>query len=196
MKKLLLVVTSSLLALSVVAAVPPTKESVERLLNDANVQRNLQLLLHQMDTVSRSAMSRALRGQKLTPDARQLAEKLEAKTMADMKDALSWSKMKGLYIQAYSETFTQKEIDGLIDFYESPAGKAFVAKMPEVMNKTSALMQERIGPMLKRLQNDIRESILEIKAKAESTENRSTKNPAGAATPPAPVGGQTKGSGK
>lgn len=195
MKKLLLV-TSALFALSVVKAATPTKASVERLLRDVNVQQNLTRLLQQMDAASRNAMDQAFRGQKLTPEAQKLAEQLDEKIMADLKDELSWEKMKDLYVQAYSETFTQKDIDGLIDFYESPAGKAYVAKMPAVMDKTSALMQGRIGPIVKRLQNDVRNSVREVQARQKSTESPSVEKPAGAGTPPAAGGGQAKGAGK
>lgn len=194
--KILLPITSALLALSVAAAATPTKESVERLLKDANVQRNLQLLLNQMDAASRNAMSQAFRGQKLTPEAQQLSQSLEAKIMADMKDELSWQKMKGLYVKVYSETFTQKEIDGLINFYESSTGKVFVAKMPVVMSKTSAMMRGRIGPMVRRLQKDVQDSVREIRAKEENTEKQSTENLPGAATPPTAGGGQAKSAGK
>jgi hypothetical protein len=80
----------------------------------------------------------------------------------EVKSELSWEKMRDLYQQVYAETFTQEEVDGLIAFYESPAGKAFVAKMPTVMQKSMVLMQQRMAPMVQRLQQSLQETVLEV----------------------------------
>jgi hypothetical protein len=69
-----------------------------------------------------------------------------------MKEELSFAKVKDIYIQAYRETFTQDEVNGVIAFYKSPAGKAIAEKNPTVMQKAGTLMQARIGPMAQKLQ--------------------------------------------
>ena len=43
---------------------------------------------------------------------------------------MTWDKLRPLYVRIYQESFTQEEIDGLIVFYESPAGIAFVERWP------------------------------------------------------------------
>lgn len=43
--------------------------------------------------------------------------------------------MEPIQIPIYRETFEQAEIDGLIAFYGSPVGQAFVNKMPTVSQK-------------------------------------------------------------
>jgi hypothetical protein len=66
--------------------------------------------------------------------------------------------------QIYQESFTQEEIDGLIAFYESPAGVAFVEKMPFAMQKSMSIMQSRMAPMMEKIKAAMKEAIAEPKA--------------------------------
>jgi uncharacterized protein len=143
-------------------AAPPKKESVEKLLVVTDVEKLLTSMQQQIDGVMKNAMNEAFRGQQMTPEAAALSERLQKKLMTNFRSELSWEKMKDLYIRVYTETFTQEEIDGLLEFYGSPAGKAFVAKMPMVMQKTMSLMQERMAPMMENTQRSIQEAVQEV----------------------------------
>ena len=72
---------------------------------------------------------------------------------------MSWSSFKENYIDIYSSVFTDKEIEGLLQFYKSPLGKAYLLKLPEVMQKAVAMNQQR----LPKIQAKIREYIEERK---------------------------------
>ena len=54
---------------------------------------------------------------------------------------------------------TQEEVDGLIAFYESPAGQAYIAKMPAVAQKSMAPMQNPMIPMIRKLQASAEEFV-------------------------------------
>jgi hypothetical protein len=148
-------------------AAAPSQESVEKLLADAGVEKILSTMQQQIDGMMKAGMDQAFKGQNLPPEARQMVDNLRHKMVADVQEELSWARMKDVYIRVYSETFTQEEIDGLTTFYESVAGKAFVAKMPLVMQKTTVLMQQRLGPMIQRMQQSIHEAIAEAEAQAQ-----------------------------
>jgi hypothetical protein len=77
---------------------------------------------------------------------------------------LTWEKLRPLYVQIYQESFTQEEIDGPIAFYESPAGVAFVEKLPFVMQKSMSIMQSRMAPMMEKMKAAMKEAIAEPKA--------------------------------
>jgi hypothetical protein len=79
-------------------------------------------------------------------------------------EELSWTRMKAFSLQIYRESFTQKEVEDLIAFYESPTGQAFVAKMPVVTQKSIALMQQRMVPMMDRIQTAAKETVSEFQA--------------------------------
>jgi hypothetical protein len=59
--------------------------------------------------------------------------------------------------------FSQEEIDGLIAFYQTPAGQSLVSKQPELTNRTMAILQQRMAPVMQRIQKMSEETALELK---------------------------------
>lgn len=157
MKKLLSLVFALQLA-AFAAAAPPTAGSVEKLLVAMDAQKVALAVQKQLNAAMKSGMEQAFKNQTLSPDAQQIADSLRKKITANIGDDLSWDNLKPIYVQVYTETFTQEEIDGLVAFYQSPAGQAYVAKVPTVMQKTMVIMQQRIGPVMARMQQSIREA--------------------------------------
>jgi hypothetical protein len=82
---------------------------------------------------------------------------LSRELAARMNDELSWERMKALYRQVYAESFTAQEIEGMVAFYESPAGKAFLKKMPGVTEKSMGYAQVRIDGLTRSLNAGVRE---------------------------------------
>jgi hypothetical protein len=98
------------------------------------------------------------------------AEKVEARqAMArSMKVALekfSWEKMEGMFVDIYAEVFTTEELEGIIAFYETSAGKKFIAKQPELMAKTMEKMQTVMAELMPAIQQEAMKVHEEIKAK-------------------------------
>ena len=59
--------------------------------------------------------------------------------------------------KAYAETFTDEEIDGMLAFYETPAGRAAVAKIPAINTRMSSLIQTEmnaLGPEINKIAED------------------------------------------
>ena len=148
-------------------AAAPTPESIEKLLQVTSTEKLVGSVHNQVEQAMKASMAQTFKAQKLDANAQKLAEDLSQKISDDLKDELSWEKLKPIYVQVYGETFTQEEIDGLIAFYESASGKAFVAKMPVVMQKTMALMQQRMGPVIQRMQKSIQDTVAEAKAQQQ-----------------------------
>jgi hypothetical protein len=144
------------------AIAPPSNDSIEKLLVAMNVQSMVSNMQARANTAMKAGMQNALKLQVSTPEQQKVMDDLATKISSEIGDELSWAKMKPLYMQVYSETFTQEEIDGLTQFYQSPTGKVFVSKVPLVMDKTTALMQVRIQPMIQNIQRSIAASAQEI----------------------------------
>lgn len=64
---------------------------------------------------------------------------------------LDWVNFKTDYIKLYADVFTEEEMKGLIAFYESPAGQAFVKKQPELNEKSMLLSQKMMMKILPKL---------------------------------------------
>ena len=69
-----------------------------------------------------------------------------------MAREFSWENLKDGYIALYADVFTEDELKGLIAFYETPVGQAFVQKQPELTQRTMALTQEIILKVMPKIQ--------------------------------------------
>ena len=94
-------------------------------------------------------MSRTAGGPQAPVQASAQADRVMALVAAEM----SWDKLKGDYVKLYSETFTEEELRGLVDFYKSPAGQTFTAKQPEVMRRSMEISQRAMMQILPKIQD-------------------------------------------
>jgi uncharacterized protein len=92
-----------------------------------------------------------------TPEQRAKAQEFRNKMLDLLKTRISWEKMRPGYVKAYSETFSE-EIDGILAFYESPAGRAMQAKTPILMPKIMALAQAQASELMPEIQRITRET--------------------------------------
>jgi uncharacterized protein len=157
-------------------AAPPSDESINQLLELTKAGKLMDSVFTQMDGMMKANMQRVTQGKPLNADEQAIMDKQETKMIAIMKDELSWDKMKDVFVQTYRDTFSQDEIDGLITFYKSSVGQAFIDKQPELMKNTMTLMQQRMGPMMQRIQQMSEETAAEMKAvRAKNTPDSATK---------------------
>jgi hypothetical protein len=122
----------------------------------------------QMDEMMKNAMQQALQGQTVTPKQQKVIDDMQTKTVAVLKEELNWESLEPLYIQIYSESFSQEEIDGMLTFYETPAGQALIKKMPVVMQKSMVEMQKRMGTLMQKLQKIQQDALSELKTQSKS----------------------------
>ncbi len=60
-------------------------------------------------------------------------------------------------VKVYAETFTDEEIDGMLAFYETPAGRASVTKIPLINTRMAGLIQAEmnaLGPEINKIAED------------------------------------------
>jgi uncharacterized protein len=94
-------------------------------------------------------------------EERAKAGEMQEKLMALVLDRMS--KAKPALAKIYTDTYTEEEIDGILAFYKSPAGRAMLQKMPEVMQRTMPLMIQMMGD----LQPEMKKMIEEMKQKSK-----------------------------
>lgn len=146
-------------------AAKPSDASLDRLLRAIKVEQTIEGMREQSDMSFRASleMMKEQRGREI--DERWI-DAYRTKYTAVVDQWFSWDKMKPLYMQIYGEVYSQKEVDDLVAFFESPAGMAFTDKMPLVMKKSAEFAQEQTGPMLLQLQQ-MESEILEEMQKEE-----------------------------
>ena len=144
-------------SLSSVKAAPPSDESINKMMTVMHVDKMLDQMVTQMNNGMKTGMDQgiqqSLHGQEMNAGQKAAVEKFENRLAAMMKEELSMSKLKDVYLQAYRETFTQQEVDNITAFYSTPAGQAVVEKIPVAMQKAAALTQNRLGPMIQKMQS-------------------------------------------
>ncbi|HET7868584.1 MAG TPA: DUF2059 domain-containing protein [Burkholderiaceae bacterium] len=165
MRKLL--AFAALLASLNAHAAPASEESVEKLLVATKVESMLDTLYTGMEQTMRQVMKQSIQGKKVSPEQQSVLDAVPVKFAAFMREEVSWQKLKPAYVQLYRETFEQEEIDGLIAFYASPTGQAFVNKMPVVMQKSMAISQSLMQSLLPKMTAAIKEAITEAKISKE-----------------------------
>jgi hypothetical protein len=161
--KSLLALVAAILVSAAAHAAPPTDESVDALLTAMRAQQNIEAMLPAMEQMTRQAQAAATAGKALSAEQQRVMDAVAARLFQVIREELSWSNMRPVYLQIYRESFTQEEVDGVLAFYTSPAGIAFVEKMPLVMQKSTELMQGRMAPMIKRIRAEMQQALAEAR---------------------------------
>jgi hypothetical protein len=145
----LTIIVTGLLA----SAQEPTKE--------AKIERVLALMKAEALTDQVFEQMKAMTASMVPPDAtekqRAHAQEVEAKVMDLVKDRMSWEKLRPVYVKMYSETFSDVEIDGMLAFYQSPAGRAMLEKMPLLVSKIMSLAQSQMAGIMPEIERLVKE---------------------------------------
>lgn len=145
-------------------AAPASAASIEKLLQITKTEALLESMYGNVEASMRQAMIQSLAGKPVSPEQKRLLDDAPKRFVAVMREELSWAQLKPMYVQIYRDNFTQEEINGLIAFYDSPAGRAFVTKMPVVMQQSMSAMQTRIKPFAEKMRAAVQQAIAESKA--------------------------------
>lgn len=159
----------SLLFFSAAALAAPAKDStIKELMKVVKTRKLMDSMRSQMDVLMDNSVKAALHGK--TPNAKQQAaiDKMKKRIVALLDDELSWKRFEPLSINLYKETFTEEELQGMLKFYQTPAGQAVINKMPTLMQKTMVAVQgmtQDLEPQLQQIEEDFQRDMAAAKAK-------------------------------
>jgi uncharacterized protein len=141
----------------------PSEESIHQLLTLTNARQMLDQLKVQFEPIMASAMREAQQGQTLAPERQAALDRMKARMTAVVDESLNWDALEPIYLRTYRASLTQAELDGMIRFYKSSAGQAYIKKMPLIMQNVMVEMQGMIKPMQHKLAEIQRETVQELK---------------------------------
>ena len=144
------------------------RAKVEQLFVLTKVESMMSQMAGQMSAAMKKATDQQARQQQLTPDQQKLADQFEAKVDSILKQSLSIDTLKPVFLKVYMDTYTEEELDGIVAFYQSPAGKAFVAKTPQLMQRSMQLVQQQVAdvqPQLEQAQKDLMDGLAKSQSK-------------------------------
>lgn len=113
------------------------------------------------------------------PESQALAVEIQDKVFNLMKKEMSWEILKPEFEKLYAETYSAEELDGLLKFYQSPLGKKFIEKQPEMQRKTMLMVQQmmmRVMPKIQALTMELEQKARDAAKNAESAAESETKN--------------------
>lgn len=138
----------------------------------AQFKQNMSQLMQVVRNQTNAQMLGQMTGSKLPPELRDDLNRFQDEVYKVLDEALGWESMKSEYARLYAEAFTEEEIDGMLAFYRSPAGRAMVAKTPQLMQATSEISQRRlaaIAPQVQDLTRKWKEIVAERMRQEKST---------------------------
>lgn len=139
-------------------------ESIKKLLVAMDARKQVDSMLAQMEESMKSNIKQSLQGQDVTPKQQKIIDDMQSKTISVLRDGLDWGKLEPMYVRVYSDAFTQEETDAILAFYDTPAGQAFLKKMPQVAQKSGMEMRTHMNPMMEKIQKIQQDASEELKA--------------------------------
>ena len=143
---------------------------------DGNLTRMLTL-------VDRFGQSVARRGATLTPDQTAAIEKAESDARDTIRQELGYATLKGNFIQAYADAFSEGELKDLIAFYQSPIGQRLVEKQPA--------LNEKVGQAINQKARTVSSSVIQKLSEAAQKNIPPAPTPATVTTDPVSAGPET-----
>jgi uncharacterized protein len=153
-----------------------SEASIKQLFEVMKANSMIDNVMTQINAQMRAMLTQGLAGGQLNDEQRKIITDNQEKIQSLLREELSWAKLEPMMIEVYRDNLTQKEVDGMLKFYRSESGRAYVEKMP-------AITQEILQKMRARVQ-DLRPKLMALQK--ESAERvRAAANPQSTA-PPAP----------
>lgn len=153
------------------AADEKARQAAAELMQLTNVEQTLGLVRDQIE----QAMAAQIKTIEVPEKMKKLVTDYQTKVNALVSQEMSFASMKDEYIGAYVSIFTPAELQGLVAFYQTPVGKAFVEKQPQLSQKLITLAQkrmEKIAPDVRKLNDEL---VAQIKKEAEKEAKETEK---------------------
>ena len=153
--------------LAFAAGSQPSEESLRRLLAVTEAKSILEQAFPMMDQTIEASTRQALKGRTLDAQSQKVIDEMRAKLSALLRETLAWEAMEPMFLDIYRSSLSQSEVDGMLKFYESEAGKAVIRKMPLIMQNTMQAMQGRMQTLAPKVVEIQKDALAKLKA-AES----------------------------
>lgn len=143
---------------------PASDASIRELLELSNAKQLLESVRVQVNRMMEASMRQATQGKEISPDKQAVLDDMRTQMLAVFDEMMSWDKLQDLYMRTYRASFTQGEIDGIIKFYKTPAGKALINKLPVIMQNVMTEVQGMLQPMQQKLMKIQQDAMQKLKS--------------------------------
>ena len=81
-----------------------------------------------------------------------------------------WKRMEAMFVEIYTDVFTLEELQGLVDFYKTPAGQKFISKQTELSMATMQKMRQFMTEIMPEIKKELAPYKEKLKEKMEKLE--------------------------
>ncbi|WP_047490793.1 DUF2059 domain-containing protein [Terriglobus sp. TAA 43] len=128
------------------------RAKIDEMFTLMNMEQTLSRLADQQTGQMKQIMPQLLAGQTIGPDDQKQIDAFMDQLTAMVRDAIQWNKLKPQYLDLYAATYDETTIDGMLAFYRTDAGRAMVAKQPELVSKSQAIAQAQLTAVQPKMQ--------------------------------------------
>jgi len=135
------------------AVVPAFAQSESHLQAAADLMAAMEVedSLDQMDDYMDAYMEQMAGSLNLDAAARKKFDEGAEAALAILKEEMSWENLEPEFSRLYASVYTEAELRELAEFYRSPLGQKFIAKMPELQQATMEWMTGFMGRFQQRI---------------------------------------------
>ena len=191
--KILSVAWLAALALQPALAVEPkpSEQSINRLFAVMHTSQLLDIYAAQIDSTMRASLRQGPEWVQLNAEQQQILDDMSAELTSLIKHEMSWESVRPLMVEVYRNTFSAREVDEMVKFYQSPTGQAVISKLPAAMAQAMQAMQQHVSTLTPKLAQLHRETLAALKRAQTRSAQAQAPPPAAqasepAASPPAP----------
>jgi len=152
----------------------PSDASVRQLLEVMGARKIVDEVPRQVDTAMVGMLQSLLQGRDIPREQQQVIEAMRANLAKLMREEFNWDTMLPVYLQVYRDSFTQAEVDSMIAFYSSPEGQSVAKKLPQALQNTMAIMQQRTATLMPKIQQMVRDTAEQIRAQNAATKEKTS----------------------
>lgn len=141
------------LSFSVLAKDNASIQSVEKLLEVSDSKFLHDAIMKDFGKMVEQSMQNTVK--QMSSEQQQQFKKNLAQIEQLVQEEMSWEKIKPQYIHIYRDTYTQKEVNDLIHFYQTPSGQSFIKKQPQLIEKSSQIVADKMNIILERFEKTL-----------------------------------------
>ena len=157
----------------------PSREDVLKLMDVLGARKTMKAAMGGMGDVMARTMLDEMRKKvpNATPEQEKLMNEFVDGMRQDMLSVMNQDEMMELIVPVYQKHLTKQEVKMITEFYSSPAGQAFVQKIPLVMNEAMQVGAEYGRSRQDQLQKLLQARLVEFDAKVKEQKKAAEKSP-------------------
>ena len=129
---------------------------VQQMLDLMHVDRTSEQMM-QMVKQQTTSMTSQMMGANLSAEQKASVSEFQQKVFDFVESQVGWKAMQKEYVELYASTFSEDELDAMIAFYKSPAGQAMIAKMPDLLQKSITMVQQKMATLQPQIQQMVQD---------------------------------------